>query len=247
MGLDITVKMPIVPIDNRYIEDDNFYVIEENDPLSVFNEFIISKENSYYDLETVLKQKGYEIDKLEWAGEEYGENVVFKYYNMAHPLYRVYKWLDEVWSKTYFPSIWYLKQSEHYKHFIDNFVKICEENGWARKYKFFAKGNKKTYYNLVNIWKFCRKKIHVKIVNPPTINRMEKSLVYEEVGYQRKGANKAFYDDRRKDNIWCVINKDELYSHWEKYFSDTEDMKQSFKESIIDKFIEGKTFVTYSW
>ena len=251
MGLDITVKK-LLPLGNRNRDeinvDDIFVLNNETSELSKFRDkFCFMKENSYYNLEGDLNKKGYNIEQLEWRGEEYGENVTFRYHNKLHPLYEVYKWLDTIWSKTYFDSKWLLYQSEYYKHFIDNFVKICEDNGWKRKYKFYASGNKKTYWTLVNIWKFCEKKISVKLINPSTIRKMDDCINYMEVGYQRKGANKLFYEDRRLDNIWCITTKDELIDHWEKYFSETEQLKKDFKESIIDRFIENETFVTYSW
>lgn len=84
----------------------------------------------------------------------------------------------------------------------------------------------------------------------------------EEVGYQRKGANDRFYEDGMWDSP-CVLDAKTLNEHWEKYFSfktpdsvggfgscveldfEDEEMKRRFKENIIDKFIEGETFVIY--
>jgi hypothetical protein len=96
----------------------------------------------------------------------------------------------------------------------------------------------------------------VVIVNPPIIKVKKMGFVLEEVGYQRKGANKKFYED----GIWdspCVTDLNTLNEHWEKYFShktpdspggwgsgvefslEDDEMRSRFKENIIDKFVEG--------
>lgn len=86
----------------------------------------------------------------------------------------------------------------------------------------------------------------------PTKIVMEKGFfVGKEVGYQRKGANKRFYDDGKWDNNTVVIDRKTLLDDWEKYFSDEDDAyygknaKQHFKENIIDKFVDGETIVCY--
>jgi hypothetical protein len=100
------------------------------------------------------------------------------------------------------------------------------------------------------------------LIDPPTIKKTERFLQVEEVGYQRKGANKKFYAEGMWDSP-CVLKMETLKDHWEKYFShqtpeseggwgsgveytlDDEEMKSRFKENIIDKFVEGETFVCY--
>lgn len=82
------------------------------------------------------------------------------------------------------------------------------------------------------------------IINPLIDNKMESCICEEELGYQSKGANKQFYED----NIWDsdeIVDLKTLTSHWKKYFSDTKEMKNNFKQNIIDKFVEGETFVIY--
>lgn len=66
-------------------------------------------------------------------------------------------------------------------------------------------------------------------------------LKNEELGYQRKGANQAFYDAGKWETDTIVVTKEELEFDWKKYF----DSSQSFKENIIDRFIEGKNIVVY--
>jgi hypothetical protein len=76
-------------------------------------------------------------------------------------------------------------------------------------------------------------------------------LIGTEVGYQRKGANKQFYDDGKWDVDTWVITKEELINDWNKYFSDPDNeyygakARSEFKKNIIDHFEEGKTFVIY--
>ena len=86
----------------------------------------------------------------------------------------------------------------------------------------------------------------------PTKIVMEKGFfVGKEVGYQRKGANKQFYDDGKWDDNTVVIDRKTLLDDWKKYFSDEDDAyygenaKQHFKENIIDHFVEGETIVCY--
>lgn len=76
-------------------------------------------------------------------------------------------------------------------------------------------------------------------------------VIGNEVGYQRKGANKQFYDDGKWDIDTWVFTKEELIEHWNKYFSDPNDSyygkeaRKHFKKNIIDNFEEGRTFVMY--
>ena len=78
------------------------------------------------------------------------------------------------------------------------------------------------------------------------------ALDYEDIGWQRKGANRKFYED----GLWgsAVYTKDELIRHWNEYFSSADTYgpceawvaRQRFKENIVDKFIEGETIVDYN-
>lgn len=78
----------------------------------------------------------------------------------------------------------------------------------------------------------------------PTKIVMEKGFfVGKEIGYQRKGANKQFYDDGKWDDNTVVIDRKTLLDDWKKYFSDEDDTY--FKENIIDHFVEGETIVCY--
>ena len=100
------------------------------------------------------------------------------------------------------------------------------------------------------------------LVDPPILVKKEMCLMVEEIGYQRKGANKKFYEDDMWDSP-CITDRSVLLDHWEKYFSYNKpdskgefvygveyeltdnEMRSRFKENIIDKFIDGETFVIY--
>lgn len=115
--------------------------------------------------------------------------------------------------------------------------------------------------------------------NAPITTIPCKGILFNEIGYQRKGANQEFYSD----DMWSskpVIKKDTLIDHWNRYFSGngntkhkggiqlTEDGKitvegdvpfgfgveyglnsyenrKRFQINIVDKFVEGETFVIY--
>lgn len=93
-------------------------------------------------------------------------------------------------------------------------------------------------------------------------------VAFIEVGYQRKGANAAFYDD----DMWggdFIVDIATLTDNWNKYFSgdvkmekeelkpgmftgfgteyelSAEENRNNFKENILDKFIDGETMVGY--
>jgi len=103
----------------------------------------------------------------------------------------------------------------------------------------------------------------INVTDPPVVKRIEKCIAYSEVSYQRKGANSQFYEDEIWDGPY-VVDIDVLKTHWEKYFSrktpaskggfgsgveydlSDEEMKHRFKENILDKFIQGQTFVVYA-
>ncbi len=93
--------------------------------------------------------------------------------------------------------------------------------------------------------------LEIKIEEPPIIKKRELCLAYEEVGYQRKGANKQFFDDGMWDAP-AITDLKTLKEHWKKYFSDktayyggAKTHKAHFKKHIIDNFVEGETYVEY--
>ena len=258
MGLDICVYKPVIAGIEENVE---VFTIEENPELIFFKEFIFEKENDYYDLKGGLDKLGHNIDDLDWCGTEYGEKTTFNYTNTKHELYDAYTFLDSVWHRLYFSTIEELFESPEYTKYLE-YLPILKKYGHIPEYEFFASGDGITYFNLNSAWNFSKEQISVKLIDPVTITKIDKCVSCIEVGYQRKGANKKFYEN----DIWsspCIILKEELLNHWENYFSyqtpesiggfgsgvehqlDDDEMKSNFKENIIDKFIKNETFVMY--
>lgn len=260
MGLDISVYKPVIVADIEH--DIRTFNLDEYPELKFFKEFIFEKENDYYDLEGDLTKLGYNLDDLDSTCTEYGNKVIFHYTYTKHELYEAYTYLDDVWHRIYFKTKKELLNSSEYEKYLD-YLPILKKYGYKPRYKFFASGDNTTYYNLNSAWEFSKKKISVKLVNPSTVKKIDKSISCTEVGYQRKGANKQFYEDDMWDSP-CVLLKETLLDHWKKYFSHqtpdsnggfgsgveydltNNEMKTRFKENIIDKFTENETFVIYN-
>lgn len=105
----------------------------------------------------------------------------------------------------------------------------------------------------------------ITIDDAPLVKEIETCIMVKEVGYQRKGANEKFYTDGMWDSR-CITSKAQLLKHWNEYFSGPKEIKKrkfssfgfgvefdhspeearaNFKKNIIDKFVEGQTFVSY--
>jgi len=262
MGLDISVYK-VMPIGNRVPETvEHFFTLRESSELNVFKHLSFKKKNQYYNMKKAIKDLGYKSKDLECTGYSFGQDMDCNFLNKKHLLYKAYAYLNTIWSKTYFNTFEELEKSEYYKTFVSKFLDTLKNEGWKENYYYFASGSNTYYHNLRDAFDFCHDKILVRISTPPLLTKNETCIAIEEVGYQRKGANKQFYED----NMWsgqCVIDKKTLIDHWKKYFSHAtpeskggfgsgveykqidEEMKRNFKENIIDKFIEGETFVCY--
>jgi hypothetical protein len=101
-----------------------------------------------------------------------------------------------------------------------------------------------------------------------TFFKEEDIIIGQEVGWQRKGANSLFYQKNENGNsMWDsppVVDRNILNEHWHKYFScstpqyeggfgygvefeqSDSEMKDNFEKNIINKFVEGDTFVIYA-
>ena len=259
MGLDISVYKVKKAIKPDEIED--FYVLSDFPELEVFEDFVFEKINNYYDLGSSLKDMGYNINELEWRATYYRRKSIFYVFvDLKHDLYEAYKYLSDVWNKCYFERRKDLFESEYYKKYLE-FLPLLKKYGHRPSYKFLASGNG-AIYCLNSARHFCERKIKFELKDPKTFDRVDRCIAYDEVGYQRKGANTQFYEDDMWDSP-CVITTEVLQSHWEKYFShktpdskggfgagveftmEDDEMKSRFKENIINNFIEGETFVIY--
>lgn len=98
-------------------------------------------------------------------------------------------------------------------------------------------------------WKFRNKEtdeiLWINYNEIVTFTKEEDCILAREIGYQRKGANKQFYDDGMWDSP-CVIDEKTIKEHWEKYFSETPKLRKDFYENIVKKFKDGETFVLYA-
>lgn len=63
---------------------------------------------------------------------------------------------------------------------------------------------------------------------------------FEQIGYQRKGANQLFYDEGRWGSK-CIVKKSILKRDLKRYFHS----KEPFKSNIVDKFEPKNCYVTY--
>ena len=84
----------------------------------------------------------------------------------------------------------------------------------------------------------------IEIQNPKIIALNKKVIYVKEVGYQRKGQNGRFHEDDQW-NGKAITNLHILKLHWRRYFSGSTWARNNFKRAIVDKFVEGQTFVVY--
>lgn len=244
MGLDVSL-LKVKSIGNKDAESiSDFFTLESYPNLSVFEDYVFTRRNSYYDIETVLRVMGYEPDKLKWDGTEYGEVMITKFKDPQHELYPAWKFLNDVWHKLYMDTKEELYSTPEFKEFEKEYLPVLVKHGYKPDYKFYASGTKKWHYNLNTAWKFAEEKVRVVVTDPPTIPKLEKCIYAVEIGYQRKGANAKFYDDGMWDSV-PILSKDVVVEHWKKYFSDDEYSVKNFKEQIVDRFVDGETFLLY--
>ena len=175
-----------------------------------------------------------------WKGSQYSNDVVHTFVNTRHILYPAYKWINDHWSKAYFLSSEELLNSRIFKTFERKWLPLLLEFGWEETYPFFATGNQTQYYCLNHADRFLESQVQIQITNPPIITKEVVCIFAEEIGYQRKGANEQFYTDKMWDSDKPVILLSTLLEHRDKYFSES-----NFQINIIDKFIEGQSFVLY--
>ena len=103
-------------------------------------------------------------------------------------------------------------------------------------------------------------KFEVNVINWNTINYYEFEIVdgfYNiEVGYQRKGVNKSFWERfKNADEIYnfmCYDDFQHVYRsidfYWESYTKDDVELRRTnFKENFLEKFIDGESYISLSY
>lgn len=267
MGLDISVYK-VLPVEKKNAQSvEDYYVLKELPNLApLFRKLAFSRLNVYHDVPRAIRESEFTNKQLRCVGISYGKDSVWSFINNAHPLHKAYKWLEDNYRSIRFGTLAELENSELYKEFEKKFKTILLKNGWKESYRSRRYDCnldiKYSTYDLGNANEFCRKAVHVEIKNPPLTYKKELCIAIKEVGYQRKGANKQFYEDGMWDST-PITDLKTLTEHWEKYFSKQtpesqggfgsgverdltdREMKKEFKENIIDKFVEGETFVIY--
>jgi len=74
-------------------------------------------------------------------------------------------------------------------------------------------------------------------------------LYITEIGYQRKGMNKRFYEEFENDQLYFSISdvrKAKAYIEGMSE-SDTNNLLKSFQQNFIDNFTEGESIFIVSW
>jgi hypothetical protein len=263
MGLDIYVYKP-TPLGNRKPKAVEYaWTLEvESELMKRFGHMTFQKTNRYYDIEGAIQALNLNPVDLISGGYRISSTVQFTYVNTKHELFEAYNFLQGNWN-LYSDTKAEFVASDVYKTFKEKYCDLLVKHGWRKSYKFYARGSKTTHYNLVDANRFAQRKVGVIVRNPKTLPRVDTCLDCVEVGYQRKGANQRFYED----DMWSsepIFDMATLLEHWEKYFSsptpdskggwgsgteydlEAAEMRKRFKENIVDKFVEGETFVYYS-
>lgn len=267
MGLDIYVYKPIPfspSMDNE--EFDSFKILADHPELEIFKHLAFKKVNKYYNIQKEFEKNGFDYNKideeLEWQGEEYGNDTIFHYHKKNHPLFPVDEWLRDLNWK--YKNKKDFRNSDDFAFYQTHFKDLMLSYGFRKTYNILTHqvwddGN---ILNIYKISKFLRRHLEFKIINPEIYEKEDLCIAYQEVGWQRKGANKQFYEDE----MWqppYVTDLKTLMEHHKKYFSfqtpdskggwgdgveytlDDSEMSERFQKNIIGNFIEGKTFVVY--
>lgn len=77
------------------------------------------------------------------------------------------------------------------------------------------------------------------IENIPLVTRKTPVLCYEEVGYQRKGANSQFYVDGMWDSL-PILSLQTIEEHEQKYFLDAADEFKDFRKTSSTSLLRVK-------
>lgn len=178
MGLDIYVYKPIKK-NKSLIKDGNFHVLEKNSPLlKKFKNYVFKKDIEYCDFEKTFAKAG--IITEEVKGLEWCMSTSTEKSVKTDDVYTL---IDHESSTC---------KKEDYTIIIGN-KEDCLFDGeiWNSYYEFQHKDTKKRFV----------------VINPLIMIKREWCICSEEVGYQRKGANKQFYEDGMWDSDYVTERK----------------------------------------
>lgn len=247
MGLDISVyKLEYLQNKNpQDIDEDDYMVLNESPELSMFSKFAFFRDNSYYELDSAIISNGYNPDDLDYymSNSDDNNSIKITYLNKKHILYECFQFVQNVYGNTCTTSESDFFENKYVIEFKDKYLDLLKSHSYKENFSFQDSDNK-TYYSLDSVFEFSYDKVCVNIIDPPLIIKKELCITYSEIGYQREGANSLFY----KDDMWdseCITDLNTLKNHHIKYFSSSKEKSDDFKRNIIDKFIEGESFVIY--
>lgn len=226
MGLDITMYKVIK--DNSYNDDTSYYFFADNDEEGIkwmntfkptFDDNVFHKtQEEYMDFDKV----GFTDDTCHILCCNYCEKSYYQYIKKDHELYKLYY------------NIINTDNRADYKLTDDDIALL-------QKYEYIVDPEVTIYMVVHFIQNIASEYLYLDDV--PTYMQDGYKLYKEEVGYQRKGMNNAFYEDH--DCNFTVFDKKRLEEIYEKYVKD--DCKEYFKRVILDPFVEGEHFVNFDW
>ena len=148
---------------------------------------------------------------------------------------------------------------------VNDYCWVGEEYGsegnflflWPKEYEYpnvsnFVLPDKDEKGNVQHDWEAydAYKKAHTLAINfnDVPLKEVETKIIYTtEVGYQRKGLNKKFYDDYDEGKIFYYVWEKKELERYKQDYCTTDDDKENFQRNIIDEFIDGETVARFSW
>jgi hypothetical protein len=75
-----------------------------------------------------------------------------------------------------------------------------------------------------------------------TVMKLETVIFYDVAGYQRNGVNEDFYHSFRPDDVTCMEHRVEAI-----YQATVPELREEFKRTFMDNWIDGRSFVLISY
>ncbi|MDO1446339.1 hypothetical protein Q0590_08760 [Rhodocytophaga aerolata] len=74
-------------------------------------------------------------------------------------------------------------------------------------------------------------------------------IYLKEIGYQRKGMKRKFYEDFQNDKLYLDLSSvKKAYQYLEgDHITPLKELQRSFQQNFIDNFIEGKSIFWANW